>query len=74
MANEKDISKLSYEEAFTGLEKTVSELEEELADLELAMQLFERGQHLASHCQDLLEKAELKVQELTHDGQLKDFE
>ena len=74
MAKQKEIAQLSYEEAFAELEKTVADLEGELADLELAMQLFERGQALAAHCQQLLEAAELKVQELTKDGDLQDFE
>ena len=74
MAKQKEIAQLTYEEAFAELEQTVAELEGELADLEAAMGLFERGQALAAHCQQLLEAAELKVQELSEDGQLKDFE
>jgi exodeoxyribonuclease VII small subunit len=68
------IDGLSYEKAFAELEKIVEELEGDLANLDQALQLFERGQALAKHCATLLEKAELKVQELTDGGELKDFE
>lgn len=68
------IDELKYEEAFAELEQIVSELEGDIANLDKALQLFERGQALAKHCATLLEKAELKVQELTDGGELKDFE
>ena len=68
------IDGLSYEQAFAELEKIVEQLEGDLANLDQALQLFERGQALAKHCATLLEKAELKVQELTDGGELKDFE
>ena len=69
-----NIDELKYEEAFAELEKIVAELEGDIANLDKALQLFERGQALAKHCAALLEKAELKVQELTEDGELHDFE
>ncbi len=68
------IDGLSYEQAFAQLEKIVEQLEGDLANLDQALQLFERGQALAKHCAALLEKAELKVQELTDGGELRDFE
>ena len=71
---EKNIEELSYEQAFAELEKIVGQLEGDLANLDQALQLFERGQALAKHCAALLEKAELKVQELTDGGELQDFE
>lgn len=74
MTNQKDVDSLSYEQAFAELEKIVGQLEGDLANLDQALQLFERGQALAKHCAALLEKAELKVQELTDGGELKDFE
>lgn len=69
-----NIDELKYEEAFAELEKIVAELEGDIANLDKALQLFERGQALAKHCAALLEKAELKVQELTEGGELHDFE
>lgn len=67
------IDELKYEEAFAELEKIVGELEGDIANLDNALQLFERGQALAKHCAALLEKAELKVQELTDNGELRDL-
>ncbi len=74
MTKDKEIDSLSYEQAFAELEKIVEQLEGDLANLDQALQLFERGQALAKHCAALLEKAELKVQELTDGGELHDFE
>lgn len=74
MAKESKIEDLSYEEAFAELEKIVAELEAEVHNLDEAVALFERGQALAKHCADLLDKAEVKVQELSGDGELKEFE
>jgi len=55
---------LSFEEAFEELEDLVRQLE--AGDLTLAesLALFERGQALAARCQQQLETAELKVQQL----------
>lgn len=61
------ISSMDYETAFAALREVVSLLENEEKSLEEAMNLFERGQQLAMHCADLLEKAELKVQSLLGD-------
>lgn len=74
MTDDNNIKNLSYEQAFAELEKIVAALEGDLTNLDRALQLFERGQALAKHCAALLEKAELKVQELTDEGELKDFE
>jgi exodeoxyribonuclease VII small subunit len=74
MAKDAKIEDLNYEQAFAELQKIVAELEEEMHDLDKAVGLFERGQALAQHCAELLDKAELKVQALTEDGELEDFE
>ena len=67
------VEELSYETAFTELEKIVAALEGESRPLDESISLYERGQALAKHCTDLLEKAELKVRQLSGDG-LVDFE
>ena len=72
MAKESPIESLSYEQAFQELEAIVSDLEAEVSNLDQAIKLFERGQELAKHCSQILEKAEMKVQELTEDGDLRD--
>jgi exodeoxyribonuclease VII small subunit len=72
MAKQKSVADLSFEEASSELEALVASLESEQKSLEDSMALFERGQALIKHCSDLLEKAELKVKQLTGDG-LSDF-
>ena len=74
MAKDTKIENLSYEQAFEELEAIVGKLEDEIQDLDAAVKLFERGQALAKHCAELLDKADLKVQALTGDGELEDFE
>ncbi len=62
------IEELSYEQALQELESIVAALESDDHPLEKAIALYERGQALAQHCTDLLDKAELKVQQLSGDG------
>jgi len=59
------IENLSYEQAFAELEAIVAALEAEESPLEDALALFERGQGLARYCAGLLDKAELKVEQLS---------
>jgi exodeoxyribonuclease VII small subunit len=63
------IENLSFEEAFRELEETVRRLEEgEAAQCRLTLDesiaLFERGQALARHCGEKLDRAELRVSQL----------
>jgi len=74
MAKAKKVDNLSYEEAYQELSKIVADLESEMSDLDTTIALFERGQALAKHCSALLNKAELKVQVLSEDGEVKDLE
>ena len=59
------IEDLTFEQAFSELEQTVAKLEDGDLSLETALALFERGQQLSAHCSKLLERAELKVTQLT---------
>lgn len=61
----KTSDELSYEDAFTALEAVVEALESEQRPLDEAIALYERGQALSKHCAALLEKAELKVRQLS---------
>ena len=63
----KPVEALSYEEAMAELETIVNSLEEGNQKLEEAMVLFERGQALMKRCAELLQAAELKVQQLSGD-------
>jgi exodeoxyribonuclease VII small subunit len=58
---------LTYEQAFSELETIVATLESGERPLDETLALFERGQGLARYCSELLEKAELKVQQLSGD-------
>jgi exodeoxyribonuclease VII small subunit len=60
-----DVQSLSYEQAFTELEEIVVGLETDEKSLEEAIALFERGQALAKRCVELLDKAELRVRQLS---------
>lgn len=61
---------LSFEEAFAELEAAVTALQDGQMPLERALHYYEEGMKLAQHCNDLLEKAELRVQQLrvTNEG------
>lgn len=56
-----EIKELSYEEAFQQLESLVAQLESGALSLQQSVDVYELGKRLSAHCQDLLEKAELKI-------------
>jgi exodeoxyribonuclease VII small subunit len=60
---------LSFEEAFAELEAAVTALQDGQMPLERALHYYEEGMKLAQHCNDLLEKAELRVQQLRVNGE-----
>ena len=64
MTNNTEINKLTYEQSFEELQTLITALEEGEMPLEETLKLYERGQALFTRCQELLEQAELKVQEL----------
>lgn len=61
--NEPD--KMTFEEALRELEATIHRLEEGDLTLEEAISLYERGMRLAQRCNEVLNTAELQVQQLT---------
>ena len=65
----KTIDKMTFEEAFTELESVVAQLEGGEIPLENAIELFERGQALSIRCSQLLDEAELKLKQLTPNGE-----
>ena len=56
---------LSFEDALAELEATVRQLEEGNLPLTEAIALYERGMGLAQQCSDLLDAAQLQVEQLT---------
>lgn len=54
----------TFEQLYTELEATIEKLEAGNLPLDDALALYERGMELAKQCSGLLDKAELKIQEL----------
>ena len=65
------IVNLSFEDAYAQLEDIVTRLEAGNLPLEEAVSLYERGQTLARRCEELLEAAELRVQQIDDEGTLR---
>ncbi|MFL5626389.1 MAG: exodeoxyribonuclease VII small subunit [Ktedonobacteraceae bacterium] len=60
---------LSFEEAYAKLEEAVIALRDGQMPLERALQYYEEGMKLAQYCNELLQKAQLRVQQLSADEQ-----
>lgn len=58
-------TKLTYEQAMARLEEIVFKLEDGSLSLDESIKLFEESTKLAVFCNDCLEKAKLKVTELS---------
>ena len=68
------VESLSYEQALSELEIILNSLENETHDLQRTMELFERSRALISRCQELLDSAELRVSQLSANGEMTDLE
>ena len=60
---------LTFEEAYAQLEAAVIALQDGQMPLERALQYYEEGMKLAQYCNELLQNAELRVQQLSVDNQ-----
>ncbi len=60
--------KVSYEQAREELTKVVEQLEAGSATLEDSLKLWERGEELAKICQDLLDGAKAKVNNVNRES------
>lgn len=58
-------AKMTYEQAMKKLEEIVAKLDDGSLPLEESIKLFEESTKLAAFCNDTLEKAKLKVTELS---------
>ncbi len=59
---------LTFEEAFAQLETTINALQDGKLPLDQALEQYEKGMKLAQHCNNLLQQAELTVQQLSIDS------
>jgi exodeoxyribonuclease VII small subunit len=60
-----DIATMPFEKALQELEQIVGQLERGDVPLEKSIEIYQRGNLLKSHCEQLLIKAELKVEVIT---------
>jgi exodeoxyribonuclease VII small subunit len=58
---------LSFEEAFKQLETTIVALQDGKMPLDRALQQYQEGMKLVQRCNELLQQAELTIQQLTVD-------
>ena len=58
---------LTFEEAFEQLEAAITALQDGQMPLESALQHYQDGMKLAQYCNELLQKAELTIQQLSVD-------
>jgi exodeoxyribonuclease VII small subunit len=65
-----EIETLTFEQAFAELEENVRKLEAGGLTLDEGMALFERGQALAALCNKQLDEAELRIKQITPEGEI----
>ena len=63
-----DVKQLSFERAIDELESIVKRLEEGKVPLEESVAIYERGEALKRRCEELLLKAEARVEKVTTDA------
>jgi exodeoxyribonuclease VII small subunit len=63
-----DVKKLSFERAMEELESIVRRLEDGKVPLEESVAIYERGEALKRHCEELLRQAEARVDKITTDA------
>lgn len=69
MADEAQISELSFEEALKELEQIVMRLESGDAQLQEAIDLYERGDQLRRQCAARLDAAQARIEAIRTDAQ-----
>ena len=62
--DQKDISKMSFEEALAELEQIVRTLESGQGKLDEAITAYERGAALKAHCEAKLKDAQAKIEKI----------
>lgn len=69
MADEADIAGLSFEDALKELERIVGRLESGEAQLQEAIDLYERGDRLRRQCAARLDAAQAKIEAIRLDAE-----
>lgn len=64
-----EMDTLSFEQAYAQLQEIVAQLESGDLSLDESVDLYARGQALATRCGTLLDSAELRIQEITDDAE-----
>jgi exodeoxyribonuclease VII small subunit len=64
---------VTFEVAFAELEAVVEQLEEGELSLEESISLYERGQMLARLCQERLDRAELRMDQIGTEGKAGEY-
>jgi exodeoxyribonuclease VII small subunit len=60
-----DIAQMPFEDALTELEQIVDRLEKGAVSLDDSIKLYERGEALKTHCDELLKNAEMRIEKIT---------
>ncbi|GLK75486.1 exodeoxyribonuclease 7 small subunit [Methylopila jiangsuensis] len=60
-----DVADLSFEAALAELERIVGRLEQGQVPLEESIEIYRRGEALKARCDDLLKKAEARVETIS---------
>ncbi len=63
----KNISKLTFEQAITELTGIVEKIELGEIPLQESIEQYEKGMALIKHCRSILEKAEKKIEQITQE-------
>lgn len=60
----RDIAELTFEQAMAALDNILQRLESGEIELAQSIAIYERGELLKKHCENLLKAAELKIEKL----------
>jgi exodeoxyribonuclease VII small subunit len=60
-----DIAETPFEAALAELEQIVDQLEKGAVSLDDSIKLYERGEALKTHCDELLKNAEMRIEKIT---------
>lgn len=68
--DQKDVEKLSFEQAIDELRSIVERIEQGQVSLEESLRQYERGMVLIRHCRNILQQAEERIEKVSMDQQV----